>query len=123
VRHYEVSLSAAASAVLTSAVLIGKVSKRAVIAKRRRLGLFAFAPREKAWTAAEGPSRRSSRSADGLTNLPTRALPIMDVASPPDADPKPLPALGRRACVWPLGAAEAEGDHRTLFCGAPKQEG
>ena len=126
VDHYRSGLSAS-----DSATLIGGVSKNAVVSKRRRLGLFAVVgvgaePRDSAGAGA-GDRRRERagpiRLFRGPPPLPVEPLPEMDHPPPPDAEPKPLTARRFGECAWPLGAAAAEGDHRTLFCAAPAKAG
>jgi hypothetical protein len=119
--HYRAGLSAA-----ESAILLGRVSKNAVISKRRRLGLFATigpvgAPSSDALDGTVPRRARIGRTRlfRGPPPLPVEPLPDMDRPPPPDADPKPLASLAFGECVWPLGAAEQAGDYRTLFCGAP----
>lgn len=119
--HYRRGLSAS-----ESASLIGEVSKNAVISKRRRLGLFAVivapAPPQ---GGEERPRERTRpiRIVRGPPPLPVTPLPRMDGPTPPGADPKPLSARRFGECAWPLGPAEAEGDHRTLFCAARVERG
>lgn len=119
--HYRRGLSAN-----ESAALIGGVSKNAVISKRRRLGLFAVAAAPCPPGGGESRPRervRPLRVLRGPRSLPVTPLPDMDLPPPPNADPKSLSARRSGECAWPLGAAEAEGDHRTLFCAAPVEQG
>jgi hypothetical protein len=50
-------------------------------------------------------------------------LPFMDWPLPPGARPKFLADREAGECAWPLGPAEAPGDHRSLFCCAPVKRG
>ena len=113
-RHFMVGLTAA-----ESAILLGGVSKNAVVAKRSRLGLVGFAKAE----PTPEPVKPRQREPDVRLRREPRfrrvALPDMDGPLPPDAAPKPLAQHRRGECVWPLGAADQEGDWRTLFCCAP----
>ena len=117
-RHYTAGLSAA-----ESAILLGGVTKNAVISKRNRLGLVG---QVRMTTAQDGSvSLRHVRTRALRLNLhrepkfSSTPLPAMDGAPPEGADPKPLVAHRRGECLWPLGPAEQEGDWRTLFCCAP----
>ncbi|QUD88035.1 GcrA family cell cycle regulator [Phenylobacterium montanum] len=117
-RHFAVGLTAA-----ESAILLG-VSKNAVISKRTRMGLLGGVRLFKAGEAA--PQRRGREPRLKLTPTPQfRRLPLpdMDQPPPPAARPKPLAQRERGECAWPLGAAEQEGDWRTLFCCAPVRPG
>lgn len=122
VDHYRRGLSAS-----ESAALIGGVSKNAVVSKRRRLGLLAVIgsprdpdPAQKSPRCERVPPLRAFR---GPPPLPVSPLPDMDQPPPLGADPKPLAARRFGECAWPLGPAEAEGDHRTLFCAARTMPG
>jgi GcrA cell cycle regulator len=128
--HHALGLSA-----LVSARLIGGVSRNAVISKRRRLGLTGANPLQAAMRALG----RASRAACGLSNAhahrprrhpldgagaaPGEPLPFMDWPPPPGARPKSLADREAGECAWPLGPAEASGDHRTRFCCAPVKRG
>jgi hypothetical protein len=122
ITHFDAGLSAA-----ESAVLIGDVSKSAVISKRRRLGLFAAVADGERPVETRRPHWPRSRLSGGRPRRPpplrVYPLPEMDLPPPPDAAPKPLTAKAARECAWPLGRAEAEGDYRTLFCCAPRPVG
>ena len=122
--HYTLGLSAA-----VSALLIGGVSRNAVISKRRRLGLLGANPLQSALRASRcarrnsEPRARPSSSRPWLTPLGDdeadrrrEALPFMDRPAPADADPKTLAERSPGQCAWPLGPAEEPGDYRTLFC-------
>jgi len=129
--HHALGLSAA-----LSARLIGGVSRNAVISKRRRMGLTGANPLQAANRVfrtchpASGPGPLVSavslalpRSYIDPLEPPCEPLPFMDSPPPPDADPKILAERSRGECAWPLGPAEVEGDHRTLFCCAPVRRG
>ena len=128
--HHALGLSAA-----VSALLIGGVSRNAVISKRRRCGLLGANPLQSAmrtvrcmgwWddrpSRSTSPRRPISRFDDGA-GVGREALPFMDWPAPADADPKTLANRSSGQCAWPLGPAEAMGDYRTLFCCAPVQQG
>ena len=123
--HYGLGLSAS-----LSAQLIGRVSKNAVISKRRRLGLTGANPlrvtmRAAGW-AAPGfgavclPRHRPPRAEDHRRR---ESLPFMDHPPLPGTEPKTLAHRASAECAWPLGPAEAIGDYRTLFCCAPAEAG
>ena len=125
VEHYQAGMSAA-----QSAVLIGTVSKNAVISKRRRLGLMAVAAGGfglDGFSTSQTPRPRCDgrrlRLFRGPPPLPTTPLPKMDHPPPAEAKPRRLTEVRRGECAWPLGPAEDAGDHRTLFCGAPAGAG
>jgi len=114
-RHHRLGLTAA-----ESAVLIGGVSKNAVISKRNRLGLTGLAAK---------PSRDAGPTAIKTSRQPRirfepvfrcEPLPPMDPTPPPGARPRPLALHRAGECLWPLGPVEAPGDWKTLFCCAPK---
>jgi GcrA cell cycle regulator len=115
INHYQAGLSAA-----ESAILIGGVSKNAVVSKRRRLGLFATlrGPTENG-VAARSEAYVRIRPFRGPPPLPTEPLPEMDQVRPLDCSPRRLVDRGADRCAWPLGPAEEPADYRTLFCGAP----
>jgi hypothetical protein len=50
---------------------------------------------------------------------PVEPLPTMELNAPDGVQAKRLASHRRGECLWPLGAAEAIGDWRTLFCCAP----
>lgn len=124
--HHTLGLSAA-----LSAELIGGTSRNAVISKRRRLGLMGANPLQAARWALRRAGRASAPAGSGGwfwpappdERFPREALPFMDVPPPPDADPKTLAEREDGECAWPLGPADAPGDHRTLFCCAPAGPG
>ena len=112
-RHFAVGLTAA-----ESAILLGGVSKNAVISKRNRLGLLGVArakPGRPPKIQGRVPISRY-RFEPTFRSVP---LPRMDEPPPADANPKRLAQHRRGECVWPLGSAQDEGDWRTLFCCAP----
>jgi hypothetical protein len=112
-KHHALGLSAA-----RSAELLGDVSRNAVISKRSRLGLNSV--RSPADTEcnrqlfAQGRLRLIRPPA-----LRCEPLPNMEFELPPGAVPKRLCNRGLAECAWPLGVADAEGDHLTRFCCAP----
>ncbi|MDR3508040.1 MAG: GcrA family cell cycle regulator [Caulobacteraceae bacterium] len=113
-RHFAVGLTAA-----ESALLLGGVSRSAVIAKRHRLGLVG-----RVASPAKGPRPRAPRVTIRLVREPQfrcEALPQMDWPPPPGAEPKTLANRAAGQCAWPLGGAEEAGDWLTLFCCAPTQ--
>jgi GcrA cell cycle regulator len=129
--HYAMGLSAA-----VSALLIGGVSRNAVISKRRRLGLLGANPIQSALRASRCAGRTSEPRVRPASSRPwlaplgddeadrrREALPFMDRPAPADADPKTLAERSPGQCAWPLGPAEAPGDYRTLFCCAPVERG
>jgi hypothetical protein len=123
--HYRLGLSAS-----LSAQLIGRVSKNAVISKRRRLGLTGANPlqvtmREAGWTTPGFGAGRLPRYRPPRAEVHGRgaALPVMDEPPLPGTEPKTLAHRARGECAWPLGPAEAIGDYRTLFCCAPAEAG
>lgn len=121
--HYGLGLSAS-----LSAQLIGRVSKNAVISKRRRLGLTGANPlrvtlRATGWTAPGFEAGRLPRFRPPRVEVHGcgAALPAMDAPPLPGTEPKTLALRARGECAWPLGPAEAIGDYRTLFCCAPAE--
>ena len=117
--HYALGLTAA-----VSAELIGGVTRNAVVSKRRRLGLRGANPAKSCAAPATAPLTGTQRFAWRRFDSPDQApggepLPFMDAPAPPGADPKTLAKRRLGECGWPLGAAEAPGSHRTLFCCAP----
>lgn len=118
-RHFDVGLTAS-----ESALLLGGVSKNAVISKRTRLGLVGVA-RSPAQApgrvkASIGETRMRLRPEPQFRRLP---LPDMNQPPPPGAAPKTLARHRTGECLWPLGGAEEAGDWRTLFCCAPAAPG
>lgn len=114
VMHHAMGLSAA-----KSAALLGDVSRDAVIAKRRRLGLVSVQPPPAPPCRTQsGPRPRRARGAPTMRCEP---LPDMAFPLPPGARPKPICDRSDGECAWPLGPAEAEGDYQTEFCCAPAQ--
>jgi len=113
-RHHAVGLTAS-----ESAILLGGVTKNAVISKRNRLGLrgvmIAVRPLEPGAPAARFRTRRFKLE----PIFRCEPLPSMDPTAPVGAAPKPLAQHQRGECLWPLGLAEAAVDWRTLFCCAP----
>ncbi len=116
-RHFAVGLTAA-----ESAILLGGVSKNAVIAKRARLGLFGIT-RAKPGRPPKAEGRLPSVTFRPEPDFKRIPLPPMDSPPPSGADPKPLARHRRGECVWPLGPAQEAGDWRTLFCCAPAVTG
>jgi GcrA cell cycle regulator len=114
VNHYQAGLSAA-----ESAVLIGGVSKNAVVSKRRRLGLFAMLRAAQAGASPRREAYVPVRPFRGPPPLPTEPLPAMDLVRPLNCAPMRLTERRRNQCAWPLGPAEEPADYSTLFCGAP----
>ena len=110
--HYDVGLTAA-----ESAVLLGGVTKNAVISKRHRLGLTGQA-RSLRPTVRPLQKRRPLRPRCE-PNFRCEPLPRMDPDPPPYARPRPLAQHQAGECLWPLGPVETPGDWRTLFCCAP----
>ena len=118
-RHFDVGLTAA-----ESALLLGGVSKNAVISKRTRLGLVGVA-RPSAQPQGLGKSAASEARLRLRPEPQFRRLPLPDMNQPPpsDASPKTLARHRTGECLWPLGGAEEAGDWRTLFCCAPAAPG
>ncbi len=113
--HYRLGLTAQ-----ESALLLGGVSRNAIISKRRRLGLtgaVASIPAEPR-RARPGPQWRMPRWRREPV-FRCEPLPPMDDPPPPQAQPRPLASRDAGQCLWPLGPSEAPGDWRTLFCCAP----
>jgi GcrA cell cycle regulator len=116
-RHYSVGLTAA-----ESALLLGGVSRSAVIAKRNRLGLVGAPPRRRAdETQVSGAEKPRARYPRFRPEPPFAVWPLPDMDRPPphDARPAALARHQRGQCLWPLGPAEAAADWRSLFCCAP----
>ena len=114
-RHHALGLSSA-----ESAELLGGVTRGAVASKRARLGLAPHPVRGAVFTAATSARRR--RSLVEVPEFRVEPLPDMDLPLPCDAKPKRLCDQELRECAWPLGTADAQGDHHTLFCCAPVKE-
>jgi len=122
-RHYFVGLTAA-----ESALLLGGVTRNAVISKRNRLGLVGAPPPSRTTTGdLVGKARSIPRSRGfrprSMPEFASWPLPQMD--QPPPADARPAVLAEHRAgeCLWPLGPAEAPADWRALFCCAPTDRG
>jgi GcrA cell cycle regulator len=118
-RHYRVGLTAS-----ESALLLGGVTKNAVIAKRQRLGLRGLAAAAHTVLGPQAPRRARMTRVRLPPPFRCEPLPPMDPYPPPGANPKPLARHLEGECLWPLGPVEVGGDWRTLFCCArAKPEG
>jgi hypothetical protein len=103
-----------------SAELLGGVTRHAVISKRHRIGLICL-PRARRILAVLPPVVRGRLKLLQPPKLRAKPVPQMDLPPPPGAKPKRLRDRRANECAWPLGPAETEGDHLTLFCCAPRQ--
>ena len=112
-RHYSAGLTAA-----ESALLLGGVTRNAVISKRHRLGLI-WAHRAKPVEIALPPPKARTPRFRAEPVFASWPFPAMDLAPPSDARPKPMAEHQRGECLWPLGPAEAPADWLALFCCAP----